>query len=216
MIKLVTLDFDGTTADTMPKLEEIAVRLLIENYNLLEDEARQKYRITTGLPFEQQINILFPGNPINKEVISHFEKEKIEGIFDLPLFIDVIPTIIFLRKNGFLVAISSSTIQPTIEKYCKMRDLEVDKILGYRKGFEKGKDHFDFLMKEFNLKSEELVYVGDSLKDCERAQSSDILFIAKIGMFSKEQFDEISFSKIVISDLTELKELILKLNQELK
>ena len=69
-------------------------------------------------------------------------------------------------------------------------------------------------MKKFNLLAEEMVYVGDSLKDCERAQGSEIVFIAKLGMFSVEQFNEISKSKIVIKDLLELTELIPKLDRE--
>ncbi len=214
MIKMVTLDFDGTTADTMPTLEKIAVRLMTENYQLEESKARTMYLNTTGLPFEQQIGILFPDNEINDKVITQFEKEKIESIFNLLLFVDAKETISSLRKQGYLVAISSSTIQPTIEKYCLQNGLEVDQILGYRKGFEKGKDHFDFLMKKFDLLAEEMVYVGDSLKDCERAQGSEILFIAKLGMFSVEQFNEISKSKIIIKDLLELIDLIPKLNHE--
>ncbi|MGC9778736.1 MAG: HAD hydrolase-like protein [Candidatus Heimdallarchaeota archaeon] len=214
MIKMVTLDFDGTTADTMPTLEKIAVRLMTENYQLEESKARTMYRNTTGLPFEQQIGILFPDKEMNDKVITQFEKEKIESIFDLLLFIDAKEAISSLRRQGYLVAISSSTIQPTIEKYCLQNGLDVDQILGYRKGFEKGKDHFDFLMKKFNLLAEEMVYVGDSLKDCERAQGSEILFIAKLGMFSVEQFNEISKSKIVIKDLLELIELIPKLNRK--
>ena len=74
-----------------------------------------------------------------------FEQEKINSIFNLPLFEDTLETIDFLRKQGYLVAISSSTTQPTIEKYCENNNLIVDQILGYRPGFEKGKDHFDFL-----------------------------------------------------------------------
>ncbi len=214
MIKMVTLDFDGTTADTMPTLEKIAVRLMTENYQLEESKARTMYRNTTGLPFEQQIGILFPDKEMNDKVITQFEKEKIESIFDLLLFVDAKEAISSLRKQGYLVAISSSTIQSTIEKYCLQNGLDVDQILGYRKGFEKGKDHFDFLMKKFNLLAEEMVYVGDSLKDCERAQGSEILFIAKLGMFSVEQFNEISKSKIVIKDLLELIELIPKLNRK--
>ncbi len=216
MIKLVTLDFDGTTADTMPTLEKIAVRLMVKFYELGEEDARAKYQVTTGLPFVQQMDILFPNNPNNQEVVTQFEKEKIESIFDLPLFPDAKATIKALRENGFLVAISSSTTQPIIEKYCQKNELTVDQILGYRKGFEKGKDHFDFLMEQFTLTTKELVYVGDSLKDCERAQNNEILFIAKTGMFSREDFEKISKSKIVISDLEELVKIILVLNQELK
>ena len=215
MIKLVTLDFDGTTADTMPTLEEIAVKLMVKHYELETEDARAKYQITTGLPFEQQMEIVFPDNPNNKLVISQFEKEKIECIFDLPLFKDAKSTIDLLREKGYLVAISSSTTQPIIEKYCKEKELIVDQIVGYRMGFEKGKDHFDFLKEKFNLSAEELVYVGDSLKDCERAQNNDIVFIGKTGMFSQKDFNKISKSKIVISDLEELIKIIPDLNQEL-
>ncbi|MBD3191487.1 MAG: HAD hydrolase-like protein [Candidatus Heimdallarchaeota archaeon] len=212
MIKLITLDFDGTTANTMPTLEQIAVRLMTNHYSLEKAEAVEKYRMTTGLPFEQQIELLFPEEEQNQTVIAQFEKEKIERIFDLPLFPDAKETINYLQNHNFLVAISSSTFQATIEEYCRLKGLEVDQILGYAKGFEKGKDHFDFLMKKFNLTPEEIIYVGDSLKDCERAQGSNILFIAKIGMFSKEQFDSISESKLAIYSLSELKDLVWTLN----
>ncbi|NHJ87713.1 MAG: hypothetical protein FK734_19785, partial [Asgard group archaeon] len=125
-------------------------------------------------------------------------------------------TIDFLRNKGYLVAISSSTTQPIIEKYCENNNIIVDQILGYRPGFEKGKDHFDFLKKKFDFTASELVYIGDSLKDCERAQSNDIFFIARIGMFNEEQFNQISKSKIAIRNLSELKELIPNLNQSSK
>ncbi|MHA1366298.1 MAG: HAD family hydrolase [Candidatus Heimdallarchaeota archaeon] len=213
MIKMITLDFDGTTADTMPTLEKTAVRLIMQNYSLLEDDARTKYRRTTGLPFEQQISILFPDHEKNEFVISEFEKEKIEGIFDLPLFADAKETIVYLRENDYLVAISSSTTQPIIEKYCKLNGLIVDQILGYRPGFEKGKDHFDFLIEKFEVSNTEMIYVGDSLKDCERAQGRDIVFIGRFGMFTREDFDEISKSKLYISELAELKEIVQKLNE---
>ena len=207
MIKLIALDFDGTTADTMPTLERYAVDLMVQYYSLETEDARVQYRSTTGLPFEQQIAILFPDNEHNNEVIEEFERRKIEGIFDLPLFSDSIETISFFRKQNIKVAISSSTTQPIIEKYCELKGLEVDAILGYRPGFEKGKDHFDYLIETFALTSKDIIYVGDSLKDCERAQNSDILFVGRIGMFSKEQFNELSKSQLYINELAELKEI---------
>lgn len=213
MIKMVTLDFDGTTADTMPTLENIAVKLITKHYQLSTETAKEKYRNTTGLPFVQQIHMIFPEQPQNETVITQFEKEKIESIFDLPLFDDAIETIDYLRENGILVAISSSTTQPIIEKYCELKGLQVDAILGYKPGFEKGKDHFDYLMEKFSLAPEDMLYVGDSLKDCERAQKSKILFIGRIGMFSEKRFSEISQSKIFIHELSELKEIISNMNE---
>ncbi|TFF85163.1 HAD family hydrolase [Candidatus Heimdallarchaeota archaeon] len=211
MIKLITFDFDGTTADTMPFLEKIAIKLLTQFYKLPTEEARLKYRSTTGLPFEQQVTQLFPQHSMNTRVIELFEHQKIEEIFSLPLFPDTKEVINHLKRRGYLIAISSSTFQSTIEEYCKRKGLEVDQILGYRKGFEKGRDHFEFLQKKFNVSADEMVYIGDSLMDCKRAESNDILFIGKTGMFKKQQFNEISSSNLTIDSLSELKTLLPKL-----
>jgi len=208
---MIIFDFDGTIADTMPFLEKLAVKLITKYYQLNEEEARNKYRNTTGLPFKQQIGMLFPENSHNKDVIELFEKEKIENIFDLPLFSDALDCIHYFKKKGYLVTISSSTKQAIIKKYCQMKELEVDQILGFKKGFEKGKDHFNFLRKKFNLEPNELVFIGDSLIDCKRAQNSNVLFIARIGLFSREQFNKISKSTICIHRLNELKKLIPRL-----
>lgn len=201
---VIVLDFDGTVADTMPKLEEIAVKLMTREYGLTEKEARTKYVYTTGLPFIQQIDTLFPGNPKNKHVVEQFEKEKLEKIFDQPLFPDAKETIRKLKEAGYIVCISSSTFQPIIERYFKLKKVEADLILGYRKGFEKGRDHFEYIKQKFGVNSDNLIFVGDSLKDAQRAVQNNVKFVAKLGLFKTEEFKEIAPECPVINNLSEV------------
>ncbi|MFX0195216.1 MAG: HAD family hydrolase [Candidatus Hodarchaeota archaeon] len=198
------LDFDGTVADTMPVLEEIAVKLITKNYGKDRETARKEYIRTTGLPFWQQLELLFPNNPLNYEIAARFEEEKKNRFFDQPLFDDAVETIEQLRQN-FIVCVSSSTLQPLVEQYCQVNKLIIDCILGYRPGFEKGKDHFDYIIKKFDLTYSDLVYVGDSLKDAERAQHNNVVFVGKVGLFSKQEFQELGN----IPTITSLKELLL-------
>ncbi|MFQ6123878.1 MAG: HAD family hydrolase [Candidatus Heimdallarchaeota archaeon] len=201
--KVVILDFDGTVADTMPLLEEIAVKLITKNYRKDRESARKGYIRTTGLPFWQQLEILFPNDPLNNEIAAKFEEEKKNRFFDQPLFADAVETIEQLRQK-FLVCVSSSTLQPLVEQYCQENKLIVDCILGYRLDFEKGKDHFDYVVKKYGLTYSDLVYVGDSLNDAKRAQYNHVAFIGKVGLFSKQEFQELGN----IPTITFLKELV--------
>ncbi|MFX1512268.1 MAG: HAD family hydrolase [Promethearchaeota archaeon] len=211
MYKLVVFDFDGTIADTMPVLEQNALELIPKYYNLSITEARTAYRSTTGLPFVQQIEILFPKQPCNEEVVTLFEEAKIKSIFKQPLFPDVKEILRYLKEKNYLVSISSSTIQPIIVEYFKRVNIldMIDTILGFRPGFEKGKHHFHYLMKKYKIQSKQLVFIGDSLKDKERAYMSDVPFIARIGpMFSESDFREVGHQGEIISALLDLKKII--------
>ena len=189
-IKLICFDFDGTIADTMPWLENNAVRLFHENYNTEKEKARHEYRMTTGLPFSQQVEIIYPGNSKNKKVIEQFEHEKIARIDEQQLFAET-EAVFKSLSNKYLIAVSSSTTKEIIEDYMQKKGIRLylDDIVGFKPGFEKGKHHFDYLMEKFGLTSADLVYIGDSKKDMERAFNSKIKFIARLGpMFTKKDF----------------------------
>ncbi len=189
LFKAAIFDFDGTIADTMPILEQIAVELITTYYDSDLETARRGYIQTTGLPFFQQLEILFPNHSKNNEIATKFEETKYSRFFTQPLFSDTIETLTQLQQICF-VCISSSTTQPLIERYCLENKLNVDCILGYRPNFEKGKAHFDYVVNNFNLEYSDLVFVGDSLKDGERAQINNVSFIGKVGLFSQQEFQK--------------------------
>ncbi len=211
MYELIVFDFDGTIADTMPVLEQNALDLIPKYYNLSIAEARTAYRSTTGLPFVQQIETLFPNRSCNEEVVELFEDAKIKTIFKQPLFPDTKEILLYLKEKNYLIAISSSTIQPIILEYFKKVDMQdlIDIVLGFQPGFEKGKHHFDYLIEKYELESKHLVFIGDSLKDKERAYLSNIAFIACVGpMFSEIDFRKVGHQGEIIHELSDLKKIL--------
>ncbi|MHA2362914.1 MAG: HAD family hydrolase [Candidatus Hodarchaeales archaeon] len=213
---LICFDFDGTIADSMPFLEKNAINLFINNYGTTFNDAQQKYRNTTGLPFEQQVKMIFPNFKQNGFVIKEFETQKIARIFDQELFPETKEVIKELKKKGYLIIISSSTTIEIITKYVEIKSISkfITEVLGYRPGFEKGKDHFKYIMQKYNLKPNDIIYIGDSIKDMERAYSSKIRFIGRLGpMFKADDFKiEIQEGKwhqyATITSLKEISELL--------
>ena len=208
LIRYIMFDFDGTIVDSMPFLENNAILLLTSHYGLSEEEARKKYRETTGLPFLQQMEIIAPEKD-NRQIIDEFEKMKLERIYEQNLFLNSYKVLEDLKASEYLLGISSGTIEAIIVEYLYKQGLNiVDDILGWRPGFEKGKDHFNFVKTKYKLSSSNIVFIGDSLNDAKRAKSENIPFIGRKGMFHKEDFEKIIQETPVISSLLEVKRVL--------
>lgn len=208
-IKYIMFDFDGTLVDSMTFLEKNAVFLLMENYNLSKEEATRRYRETTGLPFIQQMEIIAPKNKdLNSKTVKKFEKMKTDRIYEQNLFTDSLDVLKTLKKRGYNLGISSGTIEEIISEYLHRIKLDlVDDVLGWKPGFEKGKDHFDYVIKKHGLKNSNIVFIGDSLHDAKRAKNNLIDFIGKSGMFYQNDFEQIITDVKVIKTLSEILEI---------
>jgi phosphoglycolate phosphatase-like HAD superfamily hydrolase len=140
------------------------------------------------VPFFQQLEIIFPGHPGNHEKAKIFEETKKTGFFSKTFSADVRHAITTLRKRGLIAGVSSNNFQTLIDKFIEREGLEFDVVLGFREGFEKGKDHFDYVMKKFSLGRDDLTFVGDSLKDADKAITNGIKFIGLCGTFKRADF----------------------------
>lgn len=203
--KACILDFDGTLVDTMGELTKIAVEVMMQYYGISSHEAKEKYIETSGLPFCQQIEMIFPSDSKNKEATEEFERRKLINFFQHPPFSEAYKVLKFLHKKGFCIAVSSSNMQNVIDEYIQKYKMKVDFALGWRgEGFEKGYGHFEFVRKKLSIGKEEMVFVGDSLKDAERAKNYGIDFIAKCGIFTRQDFQQNASPIAIIDNLAEL------------
>jgi len=201
-------DFDGTLVDTMMGFADIAGDVIsMYHKDITFEEAREKYLATSGNPFFQQLEIMFPGDPLNKDKEKIFEERKIEGFFKSTFHADVRYTIDQLRKEGHIAGVASNNFQELIDKFVAEEELEFDIILGYREGFEKGPAHFDYVCEKFNLTKNDLTFVGDSLKDAEKARDYGIRFVGICGTFKKEDFLKADPNTVTIEQLKELLEI---------
>ena len=197
-ISAVIFDFDGTLADTMTFLTGVAARLLADNYDVSEQEARRRYLETSGLDFASQMELMFPNHPKNRRVIAAFEKRKHEGVLDHPLFPEVIPALTFFQDKKISRFICSSTPQEILDEYWQSNNIDsraaglVEGYFGLKQDLNKSRQ-IDVILDRYALRSEEVLFVGDSLKDGEVARSKNIEFVGLTRIFSEDQFSQRGF-----------------------
>jgi phosphoglycolate phosphatase-like HAD superfamily hydrolase len=207
--RAVIFDFDGTLADSMPFLQSIGVEIMMKHFGVSKEDATKRYVTTTGLPYEHQIKMNFPDDLRSEAAIAEFEQLKIERIFEQDLFPDTAGVVKGLKEMGLDIFVSSSTFQPIIEEYFERREIKglFKSILGYRPGFEKGVHHFNYIHEKYNLSFYDMVFIGDSLKDYERARGI-CDFIGRVGLFSEQDFRNAGHKEQLITSLSDLLEII--------
>ncbi len=190
-IKAVIFDFDGTIANTMPFLTELAIKVITENYNISKDKAKTRYIETIGMDFASQLETIFPGNPANQQVSTIFEERKVNGIFDYPTFLEVIPTLRYFQDKKIITFICSSTKQEIIKRYFKLHKIDnlVTESFGFRANFRKDKQ-IDFIIKHYKLKPKEVLFVGDTFLDYSFIKTKKIKFIGISRIFKKIEFQK--------------------------
>ena len=207
-IQAVVFDFDGTLVDTMQSFADTAADVMSDRYDVHFDWARKRYLDTSGIPFFQQLDVIFPQDARNEAAAEEFEQRKLDAFFDESFPADVVNTISHLRNLGYAVAISSNNFQELIDQFVNRESVHFDVALGCREGFFKGKDHFNYLQETLNLTADELLFVGDSLMDEVRARENGVRFVGKTGTFDAQAFETAQPGTRTVRSLSELPPLI--------
>jgi phosphoglycolate phosphatase-like HAD superfamily hydrolase len=203
--QLLIFDLDGTLIDTMGDYADKAAALIFEHYGMPRDEARRRYFETSGLPFEQQLEQMFPKEPCNTEVAQMFESWKDGYLTNVTLSSETKQLLHGWRKARFRVAISSNNLEPHVRRLA--RCWPVDAAFGYRvkNGFGKGEPHFQKLEKHFGFPREQMLFIGDSPNDARIAAQSNVPFLALLtGEFAEADFTQYSPGVKCIARLSEL------------
>ena len=207
MKKILIFDFDGTVVNSMPRLADIATELINRYYGLSLEISRNLYILTSGLPFVEQLEYMFPGKKENRQIVEEFERQKEEDVMNEPLFPETKDVLAYLASQGHKIVISSSNFQHIMEEYMERCGLAPDLVLGHKEGFSKGKDHFDYIKDYFQADTEDLVFIGDSLRDFEKARDNGVRFIGRISTFTEDDFRQAGADQ-VIHDLRELMQVL--------
>lgn len=206
--KILAFDFDGTLVNSMGHLTAIAQEVMSKHFDISPKKAKALYEMTSGLAFPKQLQAIFPKHKEKREVAAkEFEKKKRAEYETHPLFEDTHETITYLKEREYTVIISSNSEQDLVDRLVRQLKIPCDLALGFAEPMEKGFPHFLYIMEHWGGNPNEMVFIGDSLKDGERAFESGIDFIGVEGIFSRKIFQNRFPGVTVISRLAELKEI---------
>ena len=160
---LILWDFDGTLIDTMKAHTKLASEVISKHFQISKEKAKDKYRQTTGLPFEKQLELIFPEKEKERAkcAIEYHQRKLREVYLKAKPIKGAKRTLIRLKKLGFGQFILSGTEEWIVKKWLKENKISRVGVLGKEKGIKK--DHLEILRKKFPR--EKFVLISDSLKD---------------------------------------------------
>lgn len=209
---VVIFDFDGTLVDSMGGFTQIAARVLSKYFGVTQTQGAALYKATSGLPFCDQVGVLFPGHANTEAAISAFESEKATSYLSKAPYPDAREMLETLHQRGLHTVISSNNFQELVDRLVQHTKLPVDLVLGLRDdGFGKGDPHFNYISEEFGVGRDAMVFVGDSLKDAEHALACGVDFIGRLSTFSRDDFEAKYPAVPLIERLSELPKLLTQL-----
>src|SRR4051794_1485931 len=179
--RAVALGFDGTVADSMGFLTELAVGLLVEELGFERTSAARQYLATAGSEFATQLDELAPGHPRLAEVASRFEAEKTRWMGCCEMFSDVVPTLERLAAAGVPVLLCSSTRVLVVREFCERYGLlgRFASVDGWGPQHTKSVQLVSGVAAA-GFAGHEVVFVGDTRRDADVARAAGTRFIGLV------------------------------------
>jgi phosphoglycolate phosphatase-like HAD superfamily hydrolase len=163
------LDFDGTIADTMPGLTELATRAIVQAHGLNQDKACGLYLATIGATFEAQLNELFPDERRNNEDAARFYNNNRELVYREADFCETAREACGLLKKKD-VRIVSSTPSRLVEKWLNRHDLNFRNHTNQFGGQKREQ------VRAAAATARQVVFIGDAPRDLRYVLGTEITF----------------------------------------
>lgn len=199
-------DLDGTLVDTMPAFADLAAEVMSVRHRFDRAWARRRYIETSGIPFCKQLEVIAPGHAANAAASDEFERRKLALCEATPMDGATVAALEQLRALGLKLVVSSNTGQSVVDDFAARESFRFDLALGFEPalGLAKGRPHVERALAVFAVTRDQLLFVGDSLKDADLAAESGVAFIARLGTFREEDFRRRDPAAVFVADLADL------------
>lgn len=177
MVKVIAFDFDGTIADTLEALWRIGNQLAPAfGYQPVTLDQLQQLRYLHPREILRRSNIAAWKLPFLLKQIRWELKQEVRSLGLIP---DIKETLITLAQSNYRLGIVTSNSQANVEIFLQVHGLTevfwfIDsepKILGKAKTLRR-------LLTREQLTQEQIIYVGDEVRDIEAARQNQMRVIA--------------------------------------
>lgn len=165
-IKVVIFDFDGTIADTMPYSFRKSLELLRkEKIDTPEKQIIKKIRSNNYIELMKEFKLSWLRIPFMLQIVKQTQRDLYSQIDKIKIFPGMKNLLKDLRNNNYRIGILSSNMQRNVNKFIKINQLNFFDIV-YCESNILGKDKtIKKMMKKYHLKQDEIIYVGDEIRD---------------------------------------------------
>ena len=212
---VVIFDWDGTLANSMPNVLDEFGRFALEIFNLEPQMVKNIMLEHLGerLPAHIQRTAKIANQKLSEnelsELVEKCAERFIKRIIASPLFPEVKNVMKKLKRKGYKLIISSGMMKEPLINAVKRQRLEkyFCLILGTVKDFYKGKAHFDFISKKYNVKPQQMVFVGDGPFDMMVGKEYGCFTVGRVDQIDAEALLKAGADAVIIN-LLELPEVI--------
>jgi phosphoglycolate phosphatase len=169
-------DFDGTIADTLSAIIRL-VNEHAEEFHIkpLAETDVDELRGMSNLDIIKKYKVPLVKVPY---LALRAQKELNQRIGEMSLFPGIKELVLDLKRRGFRLGILTSNSRENVQKFLRAQVLDVFDFIHAEQNFFGKNWALLHLLKKFNLKKEEVIYVGDEVRDIEACQKVNIAVIA--------------------------------------
>ena len=216
MIKLVAFDLDGTILDTIYDLHN-CLNYVLNKYNL-EEVTLEETKKNIGNGIKNLILRSLKGNDSNidnmfSDFIKYYEEnynlytKPYDGIYEL---------LDYLKSKNVIIGVITNKKEEIAKKLIDyFYNNYFDFVIGDNDMKRKpSKDKMDFIRTKYNLKADEILYIGDSNVDFEFVNNSNVLgYYVSYGYRDKKMLEDIGAKPLFDDAYSLLEELKIIYNE---
>lgn len=183
MIKLIVFDFDGVIGDSFPEAKKIFDSLKKEKPKLkdFDFEMIRQLGVREALK-RSNVSLIYA-----LYLITRIQKKYSEQLSDVPLIPGMDKVIRELSKKYKLAILSTNRKENILAFLEKNKLPESFDVVHTVKGFFSKHRSIRKIMKDYSVKSHEILYVGDEDRDVESMKKEDIKTISVVWGYNSEE-----------------------------
>lgn len=211
-IKTIIFDFDGVIADTLPFTISKTIRILKKDFSISLSD-KEIIKIIQTNSFTNIIKILRLSLfklPIIVGKINQSQEELCKVIDTIKIFPGIKKLLLDLRKQDLKLMILSSNLEKNVRKFLQLNQVDIfdyidcgSHILGKATALES-------FLKKNNLKKENVIYVGDEIRDVEACKKAGVKIIAVSWGLNKKEALKSHGADFLVSKPSEILKIINK------